>query len=83
VDDVASVQATGRRGDRCTDLDRALRHRLALDLLAAGPLQRARDPRPHPEMVVRGVGDRVGLDRGDVALTHLELHGESIVAACC
>ena len=58
--------------------DRPLRHRLALDLLAARTLQRARDARAHPEVVVRRVRDRVDVERRDVAVDDLELHSGSL-----
>ena len=75
VDDVASMEPAGGGSNGGPELDRPLRHRFVLDLVAADPLQRARDARPHPEVVVRGVGDRVGLHLGDIALADFELHG--------
>ena len=79
VDDVLRRQAPGAGRDRVADLDRALRHRLALDLVAAGALDRARHACAHPEVVVGGVGDRVDLELRDVALDDLELHVGSFV----
>src|SRR5919201_1396663 len=57
-----------------SERDRALRDRLALDLVPAGPLQSSSDPCAHPQVVVRRVRDRVDLERGDVAFDDLEAH---------
>src|SRR5207253_1681006 len=72
--DPARRQRARAGRDRLADRDRPLRDRLALDLLAARALDRARDARAHPEVVVRRVRDRVDLEPGDVALDDLELH---------
>ena len=54
-------------------------HRLPLDLLASGPLDRARDAGAHPEVVVGRVRDRVDVERRDVSLDDFELeHGPSM-----
>ena len=73
MDDVTSLEATGAGCDSGADRDRALRHRLALDLLPARPLDRPGDAGAHPQMVVGRVRDRVDVERRDVALDHLEL----------
>ncbi len=75
VDDVLRLQRAAASGDRAADRDRPLRHRLALDLRAAGPLDRAGDTGAHPQVVVGRVRDRVDLELRDVALDDLDVHG--------
>ena len=73
VNDVAGSQASAAGDDRFADLNRALADRLVLDLTAAGAHDRAGRAGAHPEMVVGGVDDRVGVLGGDVALDDLDL----------
>jgi hypothetical protein len=74
VDDPASGEPAGVRRNRVAHLDRSLLDRLALDLVAAGALDRARDARAHPQLVVRRVGDRVDIQLRDVTLDDGEFH---------
>ena len=71
---------TGR--DSVPDLDRPERHRLVLDLVTAGPSDRAGHARAHPQVVVRGVRDRIDLELRDVAVDDVQLqHAANIVGA--
>ena len=72
VDHPAGREPAGRGRDRAAELDRALRHRLSLDLVAAGPLEGSRDARAHPEGVVRRVRHGVRLDGSDVRLADFQ-----------
>ena len=52
---------------RLTRIDRALRHRVPLDLRATATLDRAGDAAAHPECVVGRIDDGVDPLLGDVA----------------
>jgi hypothetical protein len=82
MDDVPRREPSGTRRNGRAERDRSFRDRLALNLLAAGPLDRPRDARAHPQTIVGGVGDRVERKRGDVALDDFELeHGRKVHAS--
>ena len=63
VNHVPGRQPPARRDDALARLDRPLRHRLGLDRLAAARLERAGHAGSHPERVVGGVDDGVGVLR--------------------
>ena len=68
-------QAPRARHDGVAEGDGALGHGLALDLLSAGSLDRARNARSHPEVVVGRVRDRIHGELCDVAFDDLDLSG--------
>src|SRR6266516_3180424 len=75
MDDPAGLEPPGAGRDRVAELDRPLSDRLALDLFTSGAFDRARHAGSHPEVVVGRVGDRVDLERRDVALDDPERRG--------
>ena len=72
VNHVPGGEVPAGREDALARLDRSLRHRLGLDRLSAARLERAGHAGSHPERVVGGVDDGVGLLGGDVAVGNLE-----------
>ncbi len=74
MDDVAIREITGGRLDGGADLNRPLRHRLALDGRAAAPFDRSRDAGAHPQMIVRGVADGIDIGGSNVAFADLDGH---------
>ena len=73
MDHPAGVEPSAPGCDGIADLHGPLRNGLALDLLAAGVLDRTGHARAHPEVVVRRVRDRIDHERRDVALDDLQL----------
>ncbi len=72
MDDARRREAAGRGHDALAGLDRALRHRLALDDDAGARLDRPGDARSHPEGIVGRVDDRIRAFRRDVAADDLQ-----------
>jgi hypothetical protein len=55
-----------------TRLHRPLTHRVGLDLRPAAALDRAGDASTHPEMIVGGVDDRVGVLQRNIAVDDVD-----------
>ena len=66
------LQLSAACDDAFAGLNGPLRHRLALYLLAAARLDRARNAGTHPERSVGRVDDRVGRFGGDVTVEDVE-----------
>jgi hypothetical protein len=71
MDDVFGLEVAGARHDHVADLDRALRHRLGLDLASTRALDRPGDAGAHPQLVVGRVRDRVHVELRNVAFHYL------------
>ena len=80
MDDVACGESATSRDHALAGRDRTLRHRLALDVVAAAALDCAGDARAHPEVIVGRVDDGRRFLGGDIAFDNVNF--EHQLSAC-